>query len=196
MASGMTARVPVVDADHGGLVGWVMWDEVGDFEQIDEVAMPTAFYLRCPGGSDQPSLQLNFEVRDGRAACTEMRLESKPAGREVLPKDVEIVRRKMTDWSEVAVTTVMRASEEHSPGALDQRQARRAYQSGQKKSRRKVTDEVLAEVAALYRDNIDQGPWRAIGERFSVSDTTAGRYVLLARKAGHLPQTEPGKKKA
>ena len=54
----------------------------------------------------------------------------------------------------------------------------------------------LKEVAALYRDNVDDGPWQAIMDRFDISESTAGRYVLLARKAGYLPPTNPGKKKA
>ena len=33
-------------------------------------------------------------------------------------------------------------------------------------------------------------------DRFGVSESTAGRYVLLARKAGYLPDTTAGKKQA
>jgi len=33
-------------------------------------------------------------------------------------------------------------------------------------------------------------------DRFDVSESTAGRYVLLARKAGYLPDTTAGKKQA
>jgi transposase len=90
----------------------------------------------------------------------------------------------------------MRTSEESAPALLDQGTARRAYRDGQKRARRKVNDELLTEVAALYRDTINDGPWRAIAERFGVSETTAGRYVMLARKAGLLPKTAPGRKNA
>ena len=74
--------------------------------------------------------------------------------------------------------------------------ARRAYQQARKRVRRKVDDRLLGEVAALYREYFDDRPWRVIAERFNVSETTAARYVVLARKAGLLPATEPGKKKA
>jgi hypothetical protein len=55
---------------------------------------------------------------------------------------------------------------------------------------------MLAEIARVYRDNLDAGPWQAIQDRFGVSESTAGRYVLLARRAGHLPATTVGKKQA
>ena len=55
---------------------------------------------------------------------------------------------------------------------------------------------MLGEVARVYRDHFDEGPWQAIKDRFSVSESTAGRYVLLARKAGYLPDTTAGKKQA
>ena len=66
--------------------------------------------------------------------------------------------------------------------------------------RRKITDDMLGEIARVYRDHLDgrgdEGPWQAIQDRFDVSESTAGRYVLLARKAGHLPATTAGKKQA
>jgi hypothetical protein len=45
-------------------------------------------------------------------------------------------------------------------------------------------------------NNVKSRAWRVIAERFGVSESTAGRYVLLARKADHLPPTKPGKKNA
>jgi DNA-binding transcriptional regulator LsrR (DeoR family) len=54
---------------------------------------------------------------------------------------------------------------------------------------------MLEEVAALYREYFDDGPWQVIADRFGVSEVTAGRYVGKARKAGLLPPTTPGKKK-
>ena len=63
--------------------------------------------------------------------------------------------------------------------------------------RRKITDDMLGEIARVYRDHLDdEGPWQAIQDRFDVSESTAGRYVLLARKAGYLPATTAGKKQA
>ena len=61
---------------------------------------------------------------------------------------------------------------------------------------RKITDDMLAEIAWVYRAHLHEGPWKAIQDRYGVSESTAGRYVLLARKAGYLPATTAGKKQA
>ena len=64
--------------------------------------------------------------------------------------------------------------------------------------RLKITDDMLAEIAQVYRRSATS--WRGHGgliqDRFGVSESTAGRYVLLARKAGYLPATTAGKKQA
>ena len=39
-------------------------------------------------------------------------------------------------------------------------------------------------------------PTEAVARSFGVSHRTAARYVQQARAAGHLPKTDPGKKKA
>jgi hypothetical protein len=174
----------------------IWWDEVGEFAELGDYLVPAVFYLRLPSSATEPSLQLTFAIREGAPVCIDVALKAKAQGRQILPKDFKAVQSQLNDMSEFAFTYVMRASEEHMPGMVDDRSARRAYQTGQTRSRRKVTDELLQQVAALYRDTIDSGPWRAIAEADGVSETTAGRYILLARKAGHLPPTDPGKKKA
>lgn len=189
------ARIPVHDSNHGGLVGWVMWDEFAtDLTEVNGVTLPSQFRLRYPGGSDsgQPALTINFAVRDHAIVCTGVNIEANPQGREVLPKDLDSVRTKFSHWSEVAATAILRANR---PG-LSQEDARGAYRANRKRSRRKINDELLHEVAELYRDNISGNAWEAITTRFGVSEATAGRYIGLARKAGLLPPTDPGKKKA
>ncbi len=192
----LTTRVPVHDEDSGDLLGWVTWNEVGEFAELGEYVVPATFYLRFPNAAGEPSLQLTFAVRDGAPVCTTATLESKVQGRELLSKDFDDVRRNLTSLTEQAFTGVMRVSEEHFPGPIDDAVARRAYRSKRTDTRRKITDELLREVAALYRDNVDSGPWSAIAERFKVSRATVGRYVMLARQAGYLPPTTPGQKRA
>ncbi|WP_375486903.1 hypothetical protein [uncultured Mycobacterium sp.] len=179
-----------------------MYETLQEFVKVEDVYVPAEFYLRCPGDADQPSLLITFQVRDGAPVCTAVNLESKAQGRQVLSTDFETIRRKLNGWSEVAFKQVLHTGQESGGtrmialGPVDPAAARTAYNAVQKRTRRKITDKKLKEVAALYRDNVDDGPWQAIMDRFGVSESTAGRYVLLARKAGYLPQTEPGKKKA
>ena len=106
------------------------------------------------------------------------------------------MKLKLNHWSEVAITAVMRESEGSIPGQLDRDKARQAYSAGKKRTRRKVTEELLTEVADLYRDNIDNAAWRVIAERYGVSETTAGRYVLLARRSRSPTPNRPRQKKA
>ena len=140
-----------------------------------------------------------FAVRDGDVWCSGMSLDAKPAGREVTPADVEIVARGLKDWTQIAGLAALRGDqgqrppdEAHGPA---QDAADRAPQ-GRRPRKRKVTEDMLGEIARVYRDHFDEGPWQAIQDRFSVSESTAGRYVLLARKAGYLPDTTAGKKLA
>ena len=80
---------------------------------------------------------------------------------------------------------------------VTEEQARAAYAAIDKRpTRRTITDRLLADVARLYRDNVDNKPWRVIAKHYNVSEATAGRYVVRARREGHLPQTTSGKKKA
>ncbi len=201
MPTSVTTRIPIEDID-GHLVGWVVYEMLQDFVKVEDVYVPAEYHLRCPGDAQQPSLLITFQVRDGAPVCTTVNIEAKNEGRQVLPRDFEIVRRKLNSWSEVAFKQVMHAGQESggekaiSIGPVDPAVARKAYNAAQKRTRAKVTDKLLREAAELYRDNVDEGAWRVIAERFSVSESTAGRYVLLARKAGYLPPTKPGKKNA
>lgn len=58
---------------------------------------------------------------------------------------------------------------------------------------RKITDDLLREVAEVYRANVDNGPTQAVAERFVKAPSTAALYVKLARNAGHLGPAIKGK---
>lgn len=62
-------------------------------------------------------------------------------------------------------------------------------------SRRRMTDEHLADVAAVYRAAWQSGgnPTQAVADQFNTSHSTAARWVSLARKAEFLPVTDPGR---
>jgi hypothetical protein len=62
--------------------------------------------------------------------------------------------------------------------------------------RNRITTDHLARVAEVYRGAIDDGrpPKKAVSTEFMVSQATAGRYIMQARKQGHLGTTLPGKK--
>lgn len=61
--------------------------------------------------------------------------------------------------------------------------------------RRTVTPELLQKVAEVYRQHFDK-PTEAVRARLMCRTATAARYVQQARAAGHLLDTDPGKKRA
>lgn len=202
MPSGFTGRVPVLNAD-GRAIGVVAWDILGDVAEIaDGMVLPAELQLRFYGSADQPSLLVKYGIRDGAPVCVGVTIESKDQGRDVLPKDFEIIRRELANWSEAVITSVIQHARDDqddmlkAPDFVGSANGAAAFRASQRGRRRKVDDRLLEEVAALYREFLDDRPWRVIADRFNVSETTAARYVVKARKAGLLPATEPGKKKA
>lgn len=191
MASDSPRRIGF-ELEDVGPVGWLMYDEFGPTVELEGVDIPTEFYLRFPGVADQPSLHINYQIRDERPVCVGVRLDAKPQGREINPFDVDIVRRALSDWTRGAVVTAIMDANE-----VAEAKAQAAYTAiSRKPKRRTITERLLTDVARLYRDSIDGKPWSVIAQHYNVSEATAGRYVVLARRAGHLPQTTSGKKKA
>lgn len=62
--------------------------------------------------------------------------------------------------------------------------------------RRYIDDELLSQVAEVYRSNFDRAPAEAVARTFSVKARMAHEYVRRARERGFLPPTTQGKKKA
>lgn len=188
-------RKALVD-DDDVLQGWVTWDEVGDFAAFADTLVPVDFQVRIPGGTRRPSLQIRFEVRGGKVVCTALNIESKHQEPAVIPKHLELMRNELNGWRDRALELVMRKSRESAPGMVDAVTASKAKAAARPR-RRKMTPELLAEVAALYRDNFgERSTWDVIAQRFGVEKQTAGRYVMHARKAGYLPETDRGIGKA
>lgn len=201
--SSMTMRRQVND-NAGHLVGWVIWESLAELVTVDDVVVPAEYRLRLPGADDQPSVDITFQVRNGAPFCAGIHLDAKSAGREVRACDMEAITGRFSQWSRAAFTGAAKQMEPLDPplqnwaglSLAPADEAEPAYDRAPKR-RRRITDRLLAEVAELYRDNIDsESAWRAIRECYNVSPTTAGRYVMMARQAGHLPATTPGKKKA
>jgi hypothetical protein len=68
--------------------------------------------------------------------------------------------------------------------------------SSRKPRRNRITTEHLVQVAKVYRRAIDDGvpPKQAVSIEFHASESTAGRWISLARQRGILGPTLPGKK--
>ncbi len=196
-------RVPIEDG-KGHLVGWVVWNDLDErVETADESGtLPVEFHLVWPGTAEQPTAKMSFRVRDGYVECSGVSLDAKPGGPEVTPADIDTVARGLRGWGLHTAISLLQGSQEELPsddadvpvqGAADKAPRK---PKNRRPRRLKVTDDMLGEIARVYRDHVHEGPWKAIQDRYSVSESTAGRYVLLARKAGYLPATTAGKKQA
>ncbi|MBF6123887.1 hypothetical protein [Nocardia brasiliensis] len=185
----------------GNQVGWITWDRRAELVEMDELLCPREVFIRLTGSREQPSLTAAFEMRDGKPVCVDLQISAKPAGRGVRPIDFDVIRLQLNDWMKVAFESIAQntaAPFERVPDFADERAASRAYEQARKQgSRRKITDALLTETAALYREYFDEKPWQAIAERFDVSERTAARYVQLCRQQGHLPAVDAqGRRKA
>jgi len=189
----LRARVPIEDGD-GHLVGWVVWNDLDErVETADESGtLPVEFHLVWPGTAERPRAKMSFIVRDGEALCSGVSVDAKPGGPEVTPADLDTVARGLRGWGFHAALSLLQGSQEEL--SSDDKAPKKT--KNRRPRQRKITDEMLAEIAQVYRDHLDEGPWHAIRDRYGVSESTAGRYVLLARKAGYLPDTTAGKKQA
>lgn len=67
------------------------------------------------------------------------------------------------------------------------------YMHVQPGRRRAITSGHLKQVAEVYRLALDQGqnPTQAVQDKFVVSHSTAARWVMTARKQGHLGKAHP-----
>jgi hypothetical protein len=199
----LRVRVPLED-NAGHLAGWVVWNDLDERVEVADGSgtLPVEFHLNWPGTAEQPTVKVSFRVRDGYLECSGVSVDAKPGGPEVIRADVETVARMLKAWGYVAAFRALRGSHGELPSDEADRPAQGAADKAPKKPknrrprRLKITDDMLAEIARVYRDHLDEGPWQAIQDRYGVSESTAGRYVLLARKAGHLPATTAGKKQA
>lgn len=64
------------------------------------------------------------------------------------------------------------------------------------KGKRRITTELLRQVADVYRANVDTAPTEAVARTFGVKPRMASTYVQKARERGFLPPTTQGRKKA
>jgi hypothetical protein len=200
-------RIDLVDED-GEVSGRVMFDLFAQFVLVDDkrgksagaVYVPAVYRVQLFGGDQQPSLMLTYEIRGQKPVCVGTQLEAKPDGRQILRKDLDDVGDMFHDCAEIAFRAVLRYGEQDDRtlaigGRVDADTARQVSASARKRGKKDDPD-FLQEVAELYRDNVDSGPWAAIEARFGCAQSTAGRYVQWAREAGYLPKTEKGVKKA
>lgn len=144
------------------------------------------------------------ELRDEVPQCVALRFESAPDCREVRQADLRTVEISAlcvdlvaglsahVDLSQPGKTIIRPGIHDASWGETLRLLERQRRGPGL----RDITPELLAEVAKVYRENIDRAPTQAVAKTFGVRSRMASTYVQKARERGLLPPTKQGKKQA
>ena len=169
--------------------GTVQFD-VGALQEIAGRAVPPEVLLEWPSVGGEPALSVRIEVTRGKPTCREVRITADPTGREVLDKDLRDVR-----LADLVPEAVAAASFEVEPGEaattlrLDGPTEELEQRLRANRRRRRITPELLKDVADTYRTHFHEAPIEAIRNRFLVSRRTAETYVSRGTR-GRLPATD------
>ena len=169
----------------------------------DRGGVPRHIRYEHPGDGTHPGVEIGIEVVEGVPWVTFVALLGEPGARRVKAADVKAVAGRLEDLVESALST---ASYEQpkgksswlairslsKPNAEAETMALPEIRRARKRANRKVTSELLQQVADVYRKG-DPAPTEAVRRAFGCSHRTAARYVQLARDAGLLSSTTQGK---
>ncbi|WP_137147141.1 hypothetical protein [Mycolicibacterium sp. CR10] len=159
--------------------------------------LPSPVIYEHPGSESEPGYRLTFEIWDGVPVCTEVQLTAKSAQRvHIRPKDVKTVAARLEnslhDWlafleyERVGPGKFVRRG---MPSEEQVRATRRVIESARRQTRRKMSDDHLAAVAAAFSAATGP-PVEAVAAAFGVTERTAWRYIEKARKANLIEGTE------
>lgn len=176
---------------------------MGPVVRIGDRVVPARIDVRFDSVDGQPCLSLVLEVVDGVPQCRSLAITSVEDGREVRPLDLDAVR--LREWVDdiYAAFALDVVDTEHGVrlGPLEdgeeQLQTLGAFAAARRgKAARRVTPQLLETAAQVYREHIHDRPIAAVAAAFDVSERSASDYITKARRAGYLPPTTRGKKKA
>ena len=169
--------------------GWLRFP-AGSGVRVGDRWVPTPIDIDFPGAGGQPALTMKIEVIKGVPRCTHLQFSQAEAGREVREKDLRAV--KLDEWVETFVAicsgritnsdgTVTRIA--YSRSESDIRAGIKEVSKARAGSRRQLTDEVKRKTAEVYNAH-DKGGIAAVEAAFSVSRSTAIRYINAAKSEG------------
>jgi hypothetical protein len=200
-----SARVRITPGEKGktSVTLWyegqlIEWTRSHRYEAIAGVEAPAWVSQRVYGSDGGPDMFVKVAVRDGSPEVVELSIKSRPGQSEVRQKHLRAIDLEQL-VTELYATEVSEADHNSTPAeyAAAKRIAEK-FVERQRRSRdyRIITNEFLMKVAEVYRENIHHAPTKAVARHFGVRDRMASTYVDRARKAGHLPPTKQGQKKA
>ena len=181
--------------EEGYAVAWS-----GEYEVIENFWIPTWIEFTT-FGSDDPDTLIRVELRDGSPQVVRLDWTSQPGQSEIKEKHLRRIEVEGFATALVAMATYHYDPETHEVRrSTDDRVFSLASKFVERqrlpRELRVITDSFLQAVAEVYRRNIGHAPTQAVAKTFGVRSRMASHYVDRARKAGHLPPTSQGKKKA
>ncbi|TYK50579.1 hypothetical protein [Actinomadura decatromicini] len=194
-------------AGRAGMRSSVQYDESEKWLPIgDGYELPHQFtvtYVPRSGSADPIGFEIHFEVIDGAPQSREVRILATPGNREVRNADLRAIPvEEITEQVAAQLAVQYRTDEQGNRRRVarfiltedGQREGITAVRTARRQVRRRVTNEILRQVAEVYRENLAHAPVRAVAEHFDLgSDRTARRWVQQARAAGHLGSAVKGK---
>jgi hypothetical protein len=162
----------------------------------DQLGLPAKLTYRHEGLPPQPALVIDVEVTDGGVpVCTNVQLTGVAGVSAVRVGDLRRVPLERILDQVVAAAT----HERQGPTGwrktwgermlAEKRRGTKAIRAAQREARRKITPELLTEVAAKHRE-IDGAKVTGIADSYGISTRTASRYIRAAREGGYLEGDE------
>ena len=165
--------------------------------KIGDRLIPRTIRVYWPGGGGYriPNLSVVIDSSSGVPRCTEVHIEAIEGGREIRPGDlrgidVDDVIEKIVPYFVGEILETRRDGSRlvrvvHDPD--DYRRDRKVILEARRSARRKITPELLAQVAEAYNSDPDR-PAKKVEQAFGVRPRTAYRYISEARKQGLLAE--------
>jgi hypothetical protein len=186
-------------------MGYQQFDVTASKEQasVGQMQMPARFTLHLfDHDSGGPNIDLTWEVRDGVPECADVHITRSEGGHEIRVSGLAGVR--IEDCLEIALRRMLwvRVDGSGVPEPPDKthwfdfgrgREAVAQTRTVRAARKVKITDDVLREVADVYRDNISDKPTEAVAEHFGKQHRTAALYIKRARERGFLGAAIRGK---
>jgi hypothetical protein len=209
-------KIVVAVGDKQVPIGGVSWAFGTRLVPVRDVFMPERVeaFGHFPGKPDQPILRMTIEVRQGIPSFTRVEVAASTGGADITGAHLGQVRDNLDWWLDMIVRhSAQTAAARVRPGVdgwqtvtapnwADSDAASNAVRQVRRGRPRKATDARHQRVAMIYKAHISGKPREAIQDAFrledgtNISPRTAARYVEEARKAGYLPATSQGKRKA
>ena len=173
----------------------------GEFVHVADSWLPTwiEFEVR---GHDGPNQRARVEIRDDVPRLVELCWCAGEHQREIRQNDLRQASvAKLLD--DVYAMTVIEVRDGEAvlnlgPEGSEQDKKMRTLLEELRvdKGKRRISTELLRQVAEVYRANFDHAPTEAVARTFGVRSRMASSYVQRARERGFLPPTKQGKKQA